>query len=435
MRSWGALKDPKVPGKLKDLSEAGFVQLKQWDDQGNRVFRLHAVKPEVCQSMAVGDKYIHLARTNIAQNFHADDCADLTAMNITVYASPASAFAANSTTRFAVINCKAIMKPGRWHSNNADAVHCQRNQVGPWVEDCYFEGIIDDPVNIYSVRSRLKQRVDDHTLLFKAMRPRTFIKEYAIGQPLILFNQREGRVIATLKITDMAEQGETIRVTVDGKLPKLYISGKEDGDVAFVGHNLSHDFVLKNNTFRVGQRHCIIMGGHGLIEGNTFDQISGPGLSILNHNRGGNNAESLVTGDLIIRDNTFINCDFGPFAYSPKQAYGCLYLGSKTWDQKPGKEQLIGRVLIENNTFTNIRKAGINLNSAHDVLIRGNRFSSSMDTPLDHDTSHAAIMMDNVSRVKITGNTLTDSRPQKLTFISKSDNVQQVQVTGNTITP
>ena len=433
MRSWGAIKDPNVPGKLKDLSVAGAIHGAKWTDKGNRIFRFTAPKPDVFDHMEVGDKYIHLARTNIAQNFHADDSSDITAMNLTVYSSPASAFAANSCLRFSAIGCKTILKPGRWHSNNADAIHCQRNKIGPRVENCYFEGIIDDPVNIYSVRSMILKRIDDHTLLLKAIRPRTFVKEHVIGKPITLLSQREGKIIDTCIVTNMVDEDKTIRITVDKKLPPLHITGEHDGDVVFAGYNLSRNFVLKNNTFKTGQRHCIIMGGHGLIQGNTFDQISGPGISILNHNRGVNNAESLLTGDLIIRDNTFINCDFGPFAYSTKQAYGNLYLGSKTWDQKPGKAQLIGRVLIENNTFKNIRKAGINLNNAHDVMIKNNTFTSSMDTPLDHDTSHAAIMIDNTSKILITGNTLTDPRPRKLSFIKKTDSVTEIEVSKNMV--
>ncbi|MFG0248766.1 MAG: right-handed parallel beta-helix repeat-containing protein, partial [Phycisphaeraceae bacterium JB051] len=250
--------------------------------------------------------------------------------------------------------------------------------------------------------------------------------------------QRTGVILGTYTITDVTDIDKTVKVTVDGKLPKLLINDAkhprhDNGDVAFSSHNLSRNFVLRNNTFRVGQRHCIIMGGYGIIEGNTFDQLSGPGLSILNHNRGINDAEGLLTGDLIIRNNTFINCDFGPFAYHAKQAYGNLYLGSKTWDQQPGQQQLIGRVLIENNTFKNIRKAGINLNNAHDVLITNNTFTSSMNTPLDPDVSHAAIMMDNVRKVKITGNTLTDPRPRKITFIKKTDSVTDIEVLDNLV--
>ncbi|MAX25620.1 MAG: hypothetical protein CMJ19_14065 [Phycisphaeraceae bacterium] len=431
-RSWGALKDPNVPARLKDLSEGGHVMVQQWDDLGDRRFRLHAQKTAIYNHMAIGDKYIHLARTSIAQHFHADECTDLTALNLTVYASPASSFAANSCDRFSVIGCQIRIKPGRWHSSNGDGIHCQRNRTGPWIENCLIEGIIDDPTNIYSMRSELIEQVDEHTLKIKAKKPRTFKTPDAIGKPLILLNNRTGQIISSCTIKRIVDQDQTVLVQVTEPLPQnLHITDSFDSDVAFVGYNLSRDFVIRNNTYRLSQRHLIIMGGQGLIQGNTFDQISGPGVSILNHNRSRNEPESLLTGDLIIRDNTFVNCDFGPFAYHPKQAYGCLFLGSKTWDQKPGEQQLIGRVLIENNTFKNIRKAGINLNSAHDVLITGNRFLSDAQTPLDPDTSHAAIMMDNVSRVKITHNQLQDSR--KLTLIQKTQSVTDMQLHDNKV--
>ncbi|MFG0250135.1 MAG: hypothetical protein ACF8OB_14705, partial [Phycisphaeraceae bacterium JB051] len=223
-RSWGQLKDRHVPGKLKDLANASAVFDCTWDDLGNRVFRFKTPKTDCFEWMEVGDKYVHLARTNMAQNFHADDSQDITVMNMTVYSSPASTFAANSCERFSVIGSKALLKPGRWHSNNADAIHCQRNRIGPLVENCYFEGIIDDPVNIYSVRSRILKRVDDHNLLVKMIRPRTFTKDQSIGQTLTLLRQRTGVILGTYTITDVTDIDKTVKVTVDGKLPKLLIN-------------------------------------------------------------------------------------------------------------------------------------------------------------------------------------------------------------------
>ena len=148
----------------------------------------------------IGDKYIHLARTSIAQHFHADECTDLTALNLTVYASPASSFAANSCDRFSVIGCQIRIKPGRWHSSNGDGIHCQRNRTGPWIENCLIEGIIDDPTNIYSMRSELIEQVDEHTLKIKAKKPRTFKTPDAIGKPLILLNNRTGQIISSCTI-------------------------------------------------------------------------------------------------------------------------------------------------------------------------------------------------------------------------------------------
>jgi hypothetical protein len=40
---------------------------------------------------------------------------------------------------------------------NADGVHCQQNRSGPVIEDCYFEGMADDAINIYTPPNVLRE--------------------------------------------------------------------------------------------------------------------------------------------------------------------------------------------------------------------------------------------------------------------------------------
>jgi hypothetical protein len=36
-------------------------------------------------------------------------------------------------------------------------VHCQQNRDGPVIEDCYFEGMADDAINIYAPPNVLRE--------------------------------------------------------------------------------------------------------------------------------------------------------------------------------------------------------------------------------------------------------------------------------------
>jgi hypothetical protein len=36
-------------------------------------------------------------------------------------------------------------------------VHCQQNRSGPVIEDCYFEGMADDAINIYAPPNVLRE--------------------------------------------------------------------------------------------------------------------------------------------------------------------------------------------------------------------------------------------------------------------------------------
>ena len=42
-------------------------------------------------------------------------------------------------------------------TTDADGVHCQQNRSGPVIEDCYFEGMADDAINIYAPPNVLRE--------------------------------------------------------------------------------------------------------------------------------------------------------------------------------------------------------------------------------------------------------------------------------------
>jgi hypothetical protein len=65
------------------------------------------------------------------------------------------------------------------------------------------------------------------------------------------------------------------------------------------------------------------------------------------------------------------------------------------------------------------------------VLIRNNRFTSLPSTPLDHDTSHAAIMLDRADHVQIVDNQLDD--PRDITFIKTTPMVTGLHAENNKI--
>ena len=95
---------------------------------------------------------MHLARGHGSAVF-AQGCDGIRIENVTVHASPGLAVGlVGNRGEIVVRGLEVRFAPGttRLLTANADGVHCQQNRSGPVIEDCYFEGMADDAINLYA---------------------------------------------------------------------------------------------------------------------------------------------------------------------------------------------------------------------------------------------------------------------------------------------
>ena len=95
-------------------------------------------------------------------------CADVTVSNVTVYAAPGMGLVGMVTTNVSLRRFNVQMRPGsgRLMSATADATHFGGCKGTVSIEDCPFEGMGDDGVNIKSgLYLTVRKRVDDFTVL------------------------------------------------------------------------------------------------------------------------------------------------------------------------------------------------------------------------------------------------------------------------------
>ena len=280
-------------------------------------------------------------------------------------------------------DAKPLIKPGRWISANADTVHLQSSRIGPWIEDCVFEGPMDDQMNFYTIPLPIEEMLRDNTYKFSGPAARKISK----GDSLTLFDRKTGLVTGVATV--MAVDTEKNIVTLDHSFKELNTGNKND--YKFYNHNLiSNYFVLKNNVFRNSSGNGLFSKrSFGLIEHKTLEGLAASALSLYNINSLPNvlSNEGLGTDNLVVRGNTFKGCGYNAnFLRIPFAGTISICAGEALNGTKGGI--LHRNLFFENNEFEAWQKCAFYISNAENVHICNNtltnaRTSSKIPSPIN----------------------------------------------------
>lgn len=414
LRQWGAFYDRDNPVLAKEGSD-NWVQFRGWEKIGDRQYHINAYKGVA----EVGDAYVQLARENACRAVMMRDSEDVTLEGLTVYACPSGPYVGRACSNVGIFNCKVLIKPGRWIGSNADAVHFPWNRIGPWVEGCQFDGVCDDAVNIYSYRSWITAQPKSDTLNIESSGfPLT---EAIQGATAWVFNPEDGSLIAEAVVQSLdLKNDQKAVVTLNKKIPKLELEPANEANrpMIYFSCYLGEKFVFRNNLVRFSRRYGIVVPTQrGIIEGNTFDRCAGCGISSSNHQRARKDIDMFTGGNLIIRNNTIVDCEQQTQA-NVMNTFGSISLSVLRTSHEPAEWNALSNVLVENNTIKNFRTTGIRLlNGGTNVVIRGNRITAAEDAPLTAGVPNCGILIQKSQPVILENNVIEDSRPIEKTVI------------------
>ena len=418
---WGMLKDPNIPGRMKrDVPNVYFCD--QWDKVGERTFRMQLRNPGKAVNFDVGDRYVHVDR-NGGGLILCPGCERVTFQRITNYASPGLDYGGGGTKEVAVLDCRVLIKPGRWHTSNADGLHFPVSRPGPWVEGCTFEGMADDGANLYSKGAFCTEIISDTQFVLS---PHALME---VGARLLVFDPKPGHKLGTAKVVAVQRDGLLQRVTLDRPIHGVRIGSKKT-DPQFFAIDCTGGFVFRNNTFRNIRRFGILIDSRdGLIENNRFEATSSCGVVVHNDPDW---PEGFATGNIIIRGNTFDTC----YVERIYRADTCASISIKTnrlgWQPAPYRG--IADILIEDNTFVNWRNQAISLGCAQNAIVRNNRFLADDNAPAGvAGIPHVPIRIFNAAQISVRGNHIQDRRRLVPGAIQMTDDCEAVDVRGNTL--
>ena len=320
---------------------------------------------ERVKKMGMGDGFGNIKVT------HSSDCE---VENVVMYSGRSSMTSRleYNTGRITFDGFQVRFRPGfddRMVSNWRDGMHIKNNRVGPIIENCYFEGLLDDSINISSDTIMAAKVLSDRQ--FRLCNWRGVItwdtdnSSVEVGDPYMAFYPDTGEYLGPFTVVEVDPKNRAI-VTFDKPVPNV-VTGQirrhvDNKATQFYNMNVMSDgYVVRNNTFVKQRRDAIrSRGTNGLIEGNLVDGVNGNAVMLANDF--GHFYEGPFSQNTVIRNNRFLNTE-----WTPVKAYtaplNC-------------PQPMVKGIVIEDNEIVVKTKYAIELENVADVQIRNNRITS-----------------------------------------------------------
>ena len=305
-----------------------------------------------------------------------------------------------------------------------DGFHSASMRHGPTLEDCHFEGLDDDSVNIHGTYALLMGS-RDRSIVVDWRTPhsagRTLLAMGRPGDPLRFYNKK-GALSGIAKIVSAKPKPDYIAKdlgainsrTFSDRSKAVYwevvldhpVTGEPGGMVANPNQD-SEGFAILNCTFRNSRAHGLfIRAGQGLIKGCTINGILMGGIVIAPELNSWNEAD--FASNVVMEKNTIENVGLGTQCWNSGVTVAGFEYGG--FVPLPGGHR---NIVIRNNLFKANRGPNLVITSAIGVKVVNNQFVRPMDEPAFHlehngiDNIGALIWMRNADQVSFEHNVVT----------------------------
>jgi len=335
--------------------------------------------------------------------------------NVTLYATPKMGFTLIENQGPVVLKGVSIRpKPGtnRLLGGNSDGVHVKGNRVGPVIENCHFEAMLDDAINIGMMLEVSPSIISASNFVLRSTSYGNTSPVLQVGDHLEAYDLKTGRQLAdsdpitAVKVLDQSGRLRevTVRHPIAGMVavdPKWRNAGGKDladeqAATRFVIQEISNPgFIIRDCIFRNKVRSAIIAKGPGgLITGNTIENVAGYGIAGLNDRMFN---EGPVPADFVITDNCVTD------SYLTGISVVASFAGRQTGEAG----RLAHNLTITGNTISISRGTAIHLMNARAITVTSNRIelASSVDPS-------QAIRQENTADITLEGNTILANAKQ-----------------------
>jgi len=250
----------------------------------------------------VGDPLVLLRR-----QFHAiriEGCTNTLLEDVTLYSAPFIAYQSSSGTNITFRRCNILRRPGtnRLIAGNADGINCSNMAKGPLIEECKFETLGDDFVNVHGHLARVLKQEGPKAIVVSVMNRQGEITEpveveFRERKTMHLIGKRQAtaelisqwNLDKTETIADLSHKwysgdaaGLAYSKTVRAHRLKLDEPIDLKGDIVVICETFSSPgAIIRNNHFKgslaTGLR---LQSPHVTVENNTIERTLGPGMTL-----------------------------------------------------------------------------------------------------------------------------------------------------------
>lgn len=299
---WGMIKNER--GGIKEGTPNLIGHNRFFELVGTRTYKYGNQSASTLSNVEVGDYFVHIARYNGSTIILNSGGKNLTYMNVIVYASASGGFNSRNSEEWHVLNCQLKLKEGRVHTTNADAMHINGSKIGPWVENCLFEGFSDDCMNLKYIKRDIREIHSSTQITVQGFTE--------VNDNLEFYNPRDGVFLGSATVTAVQNLGSNLyKLTLSSAVTITNIDATSDHqltDKAYIENKSNESFIFRNNIVRNSRRYGILVQSkYALIENNLFQNLSGSGIRIEN---GVDWGEGFRADNIEIKNNRFENCGY-----------------------------------------------------------------------------------------------------------------------------
>lgn len=319
-------------------------------------------------------------------------CDDCTLDGIDQYMSPNMSVFVDGSTNTMIRRYRVLYKPGtdRLAAGLSDGIHCKGNETGPVIEDCYFEGLWDDAINLGSPGDVVAELVSYTEVLTRVLDLPWIDSYLEAGDRVVLFDPVEGEIIGERRVVSSKFAGNQRRVVTLDKPFASVRDERTDPKGATILYADRGPSAVRGCTFHNSMKTATLPNSGTVFEDNTVEDCA---YGVHGFLCGGLGAQTFPH-NLTIRDNIFRHVWIGAVV---------LFAGT----ENPAAEPLPGNIVIEGNTIEQDLGSGITLTNLSGVTLRRNTVIMDPATPAEWQ----ALQLDHCGATTIADSHITDPRP------------------------
>lgn len=292
---WGTIIDPQERHRRWDVVAHYFIASVNPVEGTERTFRIQTTPNSARQvaPLLVGDRFFmplcpgsdEFRKSTTGNNISVRGSSDCLLKDITIYgARNGMNFAiARNEGRITLNGIKIGFRPGsdRLVSTWKDGMHCKDNRVGPTIEECYFEGMLDDSINISANTAMAREAISDTE--FKLVGP-----AFGVGDDVMVFDPVSGEIVVETTVASTEPSRGGAHVVLKDPAPGVVTGTKRPHKDIRSTHfyNMSYinrGFVVRECVFKPQRRHAMLIRGcYGVIKGNIVDSVGGAAVQMGN---------------------------------------------------------------------------------------------------------------------------------------------------------
>ena len=319
-----------------------------------------------------GQKVVMPSRTRRAATIFINRSENTKIEDVTVYSGLGMGVIAQNSKNIEIVNFNTRCKGDRCYSINADSTHFVHCEGKIHIHDCYFEGQLDDALNVHGIYLKIVDKYDNK-LFLKQMHFEQFgVNVVSAGDilqtadPESLIPNGEYKVLSARRINL-----ELLEVTIDGDASQIRV-----GDVA---DEISHipEVIFENCTLVNNRARGMLLASAGkiIIRNNIFKS---PGPAIMFEANGDFWYESGGTKDVLITGNVFDHCKYTHWG----EAVIIVVPRKKTEEGKYYHK----KIAVVENKFINCKAMLVSADNIENFIFKGNN-SIGQELPL-YRTTH-----------------------------------------------